>query len=87
MLAVFQRLRALGEIDALFVVGPAACFGPWRAEYTETLGKPPSYEILAGGNVEMRRTKYLVNKRSACDLYLTTFPNTAARLGAGPCSL
>ena len=73
VLAVFQRLRALGEIDALFVVGPAACFGPWRAEYTETLGRPPSYEILAGGDVEIRRTKYLVNQHSACDLYLTTF--------------
>ncbi len=73
VLAVFHRLRALGEVDALFVVGPPACFGPWRTEYTETLGIPPSYEILAGGDVDTRRTKYLVNQHSVCDLYLTTF--------------
>ncbi len=73
VLAVFQRLRVLGEVDALFVVGPPACFGPWRTEYTETLGDPPSYEILAGGDVDTRHTKYLVNQKSVCDLYLTTF--------------
>lgn len=73
VLSVFQRLRTLGEVDALFVVGPPACFWPWRAEYTETLGKSPTYEILAGGEVDSRRTKYLVNRGSVCDLYLTTF--------------
>jgi len=73
VLSVFHRLRLLGKVDALFVVGPPACFGPWRSEYEETLGEPPSYEILAGGNVDTRRTKYLVNQDSVCDLYLTTF--------------
>ncbi len=73
VLAVFHLLRHLGEVDALFVVGPPACFGPWRTEYKETLGKSPTYEILAGGNVDDRRTKYLVNPDSVCDLYLTTF--------------
>ena len=73
VLAVFHRLRLLGELDSLFVVGPPACFGPWRMEYQEVLGNPPSYEILAGGDVDDRRTKYLVNRDSTCDLYLTTF--------------
>lgn len=73
VLAVFQRLRYLGEIDALFVVGPPACFGPWATEYKEVLGVPPTYEILAGGDAEIRRTKYLVNRNNVLDLYLTTF--------------
>ncbi len=73
VLAVFHQLRYFGDVDSLFVVGPPACFGPWRTEYKETLGKSPTYEILAGGNVDDRRTKYLVNPNSVCDLYLTTF--------------
>jgi len=73
VLSVFQRLRDIGEVDSLFVVGPPACFGPWRSEYTETLGVPPAFEILAGGDVDTRRTKYLVTQQSVCDLYLTTF--------------
>lgn len=73
VLAVFHKLRILGEVDALFVVGPPACFRPWRAEFTETLGIRPSYEILAGGDADTRRTKYLVNQHSVSDLYLTTF--------------
>ena len=31
---------------------PPACFGPWRTEYEETLGRSPAHEILAGGDVE-----------------------------------
>ncbi len=73
VLSVFQRLRLRGELDALFVVGPPACFGPWMTEYAEVLGVPPTYEILAGGDAEVRRTKYFANKTNVCDLYLTTF--------------
>jgi len=73
VLAVFHRLRHLGEVDALFVVGPPACFGPWRTEYQATLGREPTCEVLAGGDVDTRRNKYLVNKQTSCDLYLTSF--------------
>jgi superfamily II DNA or RNA helicase len=73
VLVVFHKLRLAGEIDSLFVVGPPACFAPWRLEYKEVLGNSPSYEVLAGGRVDDRRTKYLVNQTSVCDLYLTTF--------------
>ena len=38
VLAVFEHLRQLGDIDALFVVGPPACFAPWQHEYCSTLG-------------------------------------------------
>ena len=73
VLTVFQWLRELDLIDALFVVGPPACFGPWRTEYRATLGRFPAHEILAGGDVEERRAKYLVNRESVKDLYLTSF--------------
>lgn len=73
VLAVFDKLRQEGEVDSLFVVGPPACFGPWRTEYKEVLGVEPSYEILAGGDIETRHSKYFVTNESASDLYLTTF--------------
>ena len=73
VLTVFEKLRSQGQIDSLFVVGPPSCFGPWRTEYQDVLGTAPSYEILAGGDIEVRRMKYLVNQESVADLYLTTF--------------
>ena len=73
VLVVFQRLRQLGQVDSLFVVGPPACFGPWRSEYQAVLGGVPRFEVLAAGDVDTRHSKYLVNTDSACDLYLTTF--------------
>lgn len=73
VLSVFHQLRKLGEIDSLFVIGPPACFGPWCTEYEQTLGLPPTYEILAGGDIDQRHSKYFVNKDSVSDLYLTSF--------------
>ena len=73
VLSVFQQLRNLGEIDSIFVVGPPACFGPWRDEYKAVLGREPVSEILAGGDIDTRRSKYFVNAQTASDLYLTTF--------------
>jgi SNF2 family DNA or RNA helicase len=73
VLAVFDKLKRLGEVDALFVVGPPACFGPWKCEYLEVLGHEASTEVLAGGDVENRRSRYLVNSGSPPDLFLTTF--------------
>ncbi len=73
VLAVFHYLRQIGEVNALFVVGPPACFRPWRDEYKEVFGISPTYEVFAGGDIENRHAKYLVNPSSSCDLYLTTF--------------
>lgn len=73
VLTVFQWLRKLGKVDSLFVVGPPSCFGPWRHEYLAVLGKEPEYQIMAGGDVSLRRSKYYVNTQSVSDLYLTTF--------------
>lgn len=73
VLSVFHWLRNRGQLDALFVVGPPACFAPWRTEYLSVIGEEPSWEILAGGDVQERRAKYYVGKDGLCDLYLTSF--------------
>jgi SNF2 family DNA or RNA helicase len=73
VLAVFQWLRSLGAIDALFVVGPPSSFGPWKSEYYSVIGNDARAEILAGGDIENRRSKYYVGKNRLSDLYLTTY--------------
>lgn len=73
VLAVFERLRELKVVDSLFVVGPPACFGPWQTEYMLTLGSRPQTVTFAGGDIDARRSRYLVGPGSAADLYLTTF--------------
>lgn len=73
VLAVFDWLKSRGEVDSLFVVGPPSCFAPWHMEYEAVIGKKPSLEILAGGDVEDRQSKYYTNKDNLCDLYLTSF--------------
>ncbi len=73
ILAVFDWLRGIGDIDSLFVVGPPACFAPWCNEYEAVIGSKPSYELLAGGDIEERQRKYYASKVDVCDLYLTSF--------------
>lgn len=73
VLAAFDWLRSLGEIHSLFVVGPPACFAPWRTEYEAVIGRSPSYEVLAGGDINERQRKYYASKDHVCDLYLTSF--------------
>ncbi len=73
VLAVYAWLKSLGEVNALFVVGPPACFGPWRQEFTAVLGKAPKVATLAGGDVDDRRSNYAVAQSDICDLYVTSF--------------
>lgn len=73
VLAVYDWLKQQGVVDALFVVGPPSCFGPWRMEYQETLGHEPRVTLLAGGSIEDRRAAYNVSRRSLRDLYVTSF--------------
>jgi SNF2 family DNA or RNA helicase len=73
VLAVYHWLKQQSQVDALFVVGPPSCFGPWRMEYQEVLGHEPSVTLLAGGNIDDRRAAYNVSRRSLRDLYLTSF--------------
>lgn len=72
VLAHYEHLRSKGEVNVLFVVGPAACFAPWRQEYKAVLGKQPNYVILAGGDRIQRRSEYYKTDEFP-DLYLTTF--------------
>ena len=73
ILSVFAWLKKLKVIDSLFVIGPPSCFRPWRDEFTDTIGRPPKFEIMAGGNIEQRRLKYYNPDAQLVDLYLTTF--------------
>ena len=46
---------------------------PWRDEYEAVLGRTPKHVTLAGGDIDDRHNKYLVDAHSVRDLYLTTF--------------
>jgi len=73
VLSVYEKLKKEGKVNTLFVVGPLACFGPWRNEYELTLGRKPVYNILAGGEQYNRKLNYYVDNSTKSELYLTTF--------------
>jgi len=73
ILSVFEKLRTERKVNVLFVVGPAACFGPWKLEFELTLGRKPDYKILAGGNQAQRKLEYYGTGPQIAELYLTTF--------------
>ncbi|MAT73472.1 MAG: hypothetical protein CMJ58_28655 [Planctomycetaceae bacterium] len=73
VLSAFEWLRQRGEIDCLFVVGPPACFRPWRDEYRQVIGREARHEIYAGGDVDIRRSNYAFDETTPLDLCLTTF--------------
>ncbi|HRH50463.1 MAG TPA: DEAD/DEAH box helicase [Panacibacter sp.] len=73
VLTVYEKLRQEGKVNTLFVVGPPSCFGPWRNEFYETLGRKPEYTILAGGNKINRKNQYFETSNNLSELYLTSF--------------
>jgi hypothetical protein len=73
VLALYELLRGEGKVNGLFVVGPAACFGPWRTEYFETLGRMARSVVLAGGEKHSRKAEYFKPNIHLPELYLTTF--------------
>jgi len=73
ILTVYEKLKSEGKVNLLFVVGPPACFGPWRIEFEETFGRPPDWKILAGGNQTARKSEYFSLPSDRSELYLTTF--------------
>ncbi|MFW9943068.1 MAG: SNF2-related protein [Candidatus Thorarchaeota archaeon] len=72
VLSVYERLRSENKVNTLFVIGPPACFGPWKEEFGEVLGRYPSYKILAGGNKNERKLEYY-RTENFHELYLSTF--------------
>ncbi len=72
VLSVYERLRLAGEVNVLLVVGPPACFGPWKNEFKATFGREPSCTILAGGDKSQRKSAYYETGKTS-ELYLTTF--------------
>lgn len=73
VLALYQKLRNEGKVNGLFVVGPAACFGPWRTEFFETLGRKPRAVVLAGGEKFSRKAEYYKPDDHLPELFLSTF--------------
>ena len=73
VLAVYEFLRLQEMLTSLFVVGPRSCFMPWRTEFELTLGRKPSTEILAGGDISERRHRYYPKTPGQVELYLTTY--------------
>lgn len=73
VLSVYEKLKDEGKVNVLFVVGPPACFGPWKNEFVETLGRKPKQKVLAGGDKGSRKSEYFANIDNKLELYLTTF--------------
>lgn len=73
VLSVYEKLKEEGKVNVLFVVGPPACFGPWKNEFQETLGRKPKQKVLAGGDKGSRKSEYFANSDNKLELYLTTF--------------
>ncbi len=73
ILSVYEKLKSEGKVNLLFVVGPPACFGPWKTEFEETFGRPPNWRVLAGGDQATRKSEYFTPACQKAELYLTTF--------------
>lgn len=73
VLAVYENLRQQQVANCLFVVGPPSCFGPWRTEFEETLGRKPNYVILSGGDQISRKSAYFKPLAERAELYLSTY--------------
>lgn len=73
VLAAYEKLKSERKVNFLFVVGPPACFGPWKTEFQETLKRNPSPIILAGGEKQSRKNEYYKVPPNTTELYLSTF--------------
>ena len=71
--SVYEKLKEEKKVNVLFVVGPPACFCPWKTEFIETLGRNPNHRVLAGGDKCTRKNEYFANNENKAELYLTTF--------------
>ena len=72
ILCNFEKLRLEGVVNTLFVVGPPACFWPWKNEFKKVLGRDANDKILAGCSRNSRRSEYY-KLDNIYELYLITF--------------
>jgi len=77
VLAVYEKLRQEEKANLLFVVGPPSCFGPWKNEYFETLGRSSIPTSLAGCSKEMRIAAYHRLPTHLDEIYLITYQTLA----------
>jgi SNF2 family DNA or RNA helicase len=73
ILSVYEKLKSEGEVNVLFVVGPPACFGPWKKEFLLTFHRDPEWRVLAGGKQAERKSEYFTPASQRSELYLTTY--------------
>ncbi len=73
VLSVYEKLRREGKVNILLVIGPPACFQPWKNEFHDTLGREANSKILSGGKKDMRKAEYFKSPENVSDIYLTTF--------------
>ena len=81
VISVYEMLRRRGTVNVLFVAGPPSCFAPWRTEYELTLGRRPTWEVVAGGDRYRRQSKYAVSSAASKDMYLTTYQSLLSDKG------
>ena len=73
IVTVYEKLRLENKVNLLYVVGPPACFEPWKTEFKLTLGRDPDYRVLAGGEQGQRKLEYYSPASENAELYLTTY--------------
>jgi len=77
VLSVYEMLKKEGKVNCLFVVGPTACFYPWKDEFFKQLNRKPNFVILAGKTKEEREKYYYLPTERRPELYLISFQTFA----------
>lgn len=73
VLTNYQKLKLENKVNVLFVIGPPACFGPWKREFELTLGYRPKVKILSGETKSKRKFTYLLSASQDAELFLISF--------------
>lgn len=73
VLTVYEKLKLENKVNILYIIGPPACFGPWKNEFKLTLGRDPDSRILAGGEQVQRKLEYYSPASQQAELYLSTY--------------
>lgn len=73
--AAYSRLKAVGDIDKLFIIAPSAAYISWAEEYEKCYQKKPQIARLTG--VKSRR-KRIYNQPEKYEIFITTYQTAAA---------